>query len=112
MENMGVLPFSNKPQTSNATNTYDDLPLSIGIALSINGFTGLFLNSTPKQMETWSDLMPLMTWQLWLARDVVQDSPWPRQKPMTKLPLGRIANSFAPLLGEDWFTCSSPKTSR
>jgi DDE superfamily endonuclease len=33
--------------------------------------------STPKQMETWSDLMPLMTWQLWLARDVVEDSPLP-----------------------------------
>lgn len=24
--------------------------------------------STPKQCERWSDLMPLITWELWLAR--------------------------------------------
>jgi hypothetical protein len=54
--------------------------------------------STPKQMETWSDLMPLLTWQLWLAREVVEDSPLPWQKTITKLTPGRIANSFASLL--------------
>ena len=26
---------------------------------------------TPEQCERWSDLMPIMTWQLWLARDLV-----------------------------------------
>ena len=26
---------------------------------------------TPEQSERWSDLMPLMSWQLWLARDLV-----------------------------------------
>jgi len=25
--------------------------------------------STPQQCEGWSDLLPLITWQLWLARD-------------------------------------------
>lgn len=65
--------------------------------------------STPKQMETWSDLMPLMTWQLWLARDVVQDSPLPWQKPMTKLTPGRIANSFAPLLARIGSPAPDPK---
>ena len=25
---------------------------------------------TPEQSERWSDLMPLMSWQLWLARDL------------------------------------------
>jgi len=30
---------------------------------------------TPKQSERWSDLMPLMTWELWLARDIVTDNP-------------------------------------
>lgn len=25
--------------------------------------------STPQQRESWSDLLPLMTWQLWLARE-------------------------------------------
>jgi hypothetical protein len=54
--------------------------------------------STPPQMETWSDLMPLLTWQLWLAREVVADSPLPWQKPMTQLSPGRIANAFALLL--------------
>ncbi|MCC5640508.1 hypothetical protein LC593_32710 [Nostoc sp. CHAB 5844] len=31
--------------------------------------------TTPKQCERWSDLMPLMTWELWLARDLVADNP-------------------------------------
>jgi hypothetical protein len=31
--------------------------------------------STPKQCERWSDLMPLMTWELWLARELVADNP-------------------------------------
>jgi len=26
---------------------------------------------TPEQSERWSDLMPLISWQLWLARDLV-----------------------------------------
>ncbi len=30
--------------------------------------------STPQQCERWSDLMPLMTWQLWLAKDIVQEN--------------------------------------
>ena len=29
--------------------------------------------STPEQCERWSDLMPLLTWQLWLAKDVVRE---------------------------------------
>ncbi|MEH2083066.1 MAG: hypothetical protein V7K89_24745 [Nostoc sp.] len=36
--------------------------------------------STPKQCERWSDLMPLITWELWLARDIVADNPIPRAK--------------------------------
>ncbi len=35
---------------------------------------------TPKQCERWSDLMPFMTWELWLARDIVTDNPLPWQK--------------------------------
>nr|WP_246605513.1 hypothetical protein [Sphaerospermopsis torques-reginae] len=27
--------------------------------------------STPQQCDRWSDLMPLITWELWLARDIV-----------------------------------------
>jgi hypothetical protein len=29
---------------------------------------------TPEQSERWSDLMPLMSWQLWLARDLVVEN--------------------------------------
>jgi len=32
--------------------------------------------STPEQSERWSDLLPLMTWQLWLARDFVRPNFW------------------------------------
>ena len=35
---------------------------------------------TPQQCERWSDLMPLMTWELWLARDIVADNPLGRSK--------------------------------
>lgn len=65
--------------------------------------------STPEKMETWSALMPLLTWQLWLARNVVVDSPLPWQKPMTKLTPGRIANSFAPLLATIGSPAPHPK---
>jgi hypothetical protein len=65
--------------------------------------------SSPGQMESWSDLMPLVTWQLWLARNVVEDSPLPWQKPMTKLTPGRIANSFAPLLVRIGSPAPNPK---
>jgi hypothetical protein len=36
--------------------------------------------ATPEQSERWSDLMPLLTWQLWLARPEIQDCPLPWQK--------------------------------
>jgi hypothetical protein len=54
--------------------------------------------STPAQMDSWSALMPLLIWQLWLARNAVQDSPLPWQKTMTKLSPGRVANAFALVL--------------
>jgi hypothetical protein len=41
----------------------------------------------PKAAERWSDLMLLATWPLWLARDLVQDSPLPWQKTLGRLPL-------------------------
>ncbi|MBE8989929.1 NF041680 family putative transposase [Nostoc sp. LEGE 12450] len=50
--------------------------------------------STPKQSERWSDLMPLMTWELWLARDIVTDNPLPWQKSIDNLTPGRVAQSM------------------
>jgi hypothetical protein len=54
--------------------------------------------STPKQCERWSDLMPLISWELWLAREIVCDNPLPWHKPANKLTPGRVAQSFAGVL--------------
>ena len=54
--------------------------------------------STPKQCERWSDLMPMMTWELWLAREIVQDRPLPWQKRLTKLTPGRVAQALPGVL--------------
>jgi hypothetical protein len=42
--------------------------------------------------------MPLLTWQLWLARPHVQDSPLPWQKASPDHSSGRVANAFAQVL--------------
>jgi hypothetical protein len=42
--------------------------------------------------------MPLLTWQLWLARDLVRDFHLPWQKPLTTLTPGRVVQSMFPLL--------------
>ncbi len=54
--------------------------------------------STTKLVERWSDLMPLISWQLWLAREIVKDNPLPWQKFQPKLTPGRVAQGFAALL--------------
>lgn len=42
--------------------------------------------------------MPLITWQLWLARELVKDYHLPRQKPQVNLTPGRVAQSMFGLL--------------
>ena len=42
--------------------------------------------------------MPLLTWQLWLAKDVVREIRLPWQKPLPELTPGRVAQSMLPLL--------------
>jgi len=42
--------------------------------------------------------MPLMSWQLWLAREVVKDHPLPWQKHQVHLTPGRVAQGFAAIL--------------
>jgi hypothetical protein len=54
--------------------------------------------ATPQQCDRWSDLMPLLTWELWLARTVVQDCPLPWQKLQTRLSPGRVCQSLQNLL--------------
>ena len=38
--------------------------------------------------------MPLMTWELWLARDIVTDNPLPWQKSLDKMTHGRVAQAM------------------
>ena len=66
--------------------------------------------STPHQCERWSDLMPNLTWQLWLARELVEDIHLPWQKPQTNLTPGRVAQSIFPLLTEIGSPTLPPKT--
>jgi hypothetical protein len=51
--------------------------------------------STPKQCERWSDLMPLMSWELWLAKEIVTDNPLPWHKCAENLSPGRVAQANA-----------------
>ena len=65
--------------------------------------------STTEQCERWSTLMPLLTWQLWLARDLVRDFHLPWQKPLTNLTPGRVVQSMFPLLVKIGTATSAPK---
>jgi hypothetical protein len=48
--------------------------------------------------ERWSALMPLMTWQLWLARQECVDFPLPWQSFQDTLAPGRVAQAFAVII--------------
>ncbi|WP_375453231.1 NF041680 family putative transposase [uncultured Nostoc sp.] len=65
--------------------------------------------STPKQCERWSDLMPLMTWELWLARDIVADNPLPWQKSLDKMTPGRVAQAMGSIFAVIGTPARSPK---
>jgi hypothetical protein len=65
--------------------------------------------STAKQAERWSDLMPLLSWQLWLAHDLVGDRPLPWQKPQTHLTPGRVAQSMTALFTQLGTPAQVPK---
>ena len=65
--------------------------------------------STPEQCDRWSDLMPLLTWQLWLAREIVIDNPQPLQKSITNLTPGRVAQSMGGVLAAIGTPAQQPK---
>lgn len=65
--------------------------------------------STPEQCERWSDLMPLLTWQLWLAKDVVREIRLPWQKSLPELTPRRVVQSMLPLLIRIGSPAVSPK---
>jgi hypothetical protein len=54
--------------------------------------------TTLQQSERWSDLMPLITWELWLARPFVQDKPLPWQRPQPLPTPGRVCQSMQNIL--------------
>ena len=64
---------------------------------------------TPEQSERWSDLMPLLTWELWLARQVVADKPLPWQKAQTLLTPGRVRQNFGSVLAQIGTPARTPK---
>lgn len=65
--------------------------------------------STPKQCERWSDLMPIMTWELWLARDIVTDNPLPWQKSLDNMTPGRVAQAMGSVFAVIGTPARSPK---
>ena len=74
---------------------------------------------TREQCERWSDLMPLLTWQLWLARDivnvdaerlVVRHRPLPWQKSVTNLTPGRVAQSMGGVFAAIGTPAQPPKS--
>ncbi len=52
----------------------------------------------------------MSVWQLWLAKDLVEESHLPWQSSLKNLTPGRVAQSILPLLIEIGTPASSPKT--
>lgn len=65
--------------------------------------------STTELAERWSELMPLLSWQLWLAREIVEDNPLPWQKQQPYLTPGRVAQGFSAILAVIHTPASQPK---
>ncbi|NJM59711.1 MAG: hypothetical protein HC849_05165 [Oscillatoriales cyanobacterium RU_3_3] len=65
---------------------------------------------TPEQSERWSDLMPLMSWQLWLARDLVAENRLPWQSATIDLTPGRVAQSMLSVLVDIGTPTKPPKS--
>lgn len=65
--------------------------------------------STPERSACWSDLIALLTWQLWLARPIVADQPLPWQKPQPTPPPGRVRQGLAGVLAVIGTPTQAPK---
>ncbi len=64
---------------------------------------------TKEQCDRWSDLMPMMTWELWLAREIMVDNPLPWQKPQLNPTPGRVAQGFGTVIAMIGTPARSPK---
>jgi hypothetical protein len=93
----GICGIKNAPtRASGGGSIYDDLRSTIGIAQAKNRLHWTVPRlSTPPQCDRWSDLMPIVTWQLWLARHLVEQRPLLQAKssdqtyPWTSCPIMR-----------------------
>lgn len=56
--------------------------------------------STPAQCQRWSDLQPLMTWELWLARPIAEDCHLPWQKAQPQQAPGRVCQGWSRILAQ------------
>lgn len=65
--------------------------------------------ATPERGQTWSDLVVLMTWQLFLARGVLEDKPLPWQGAVKKLTPGRACQAWGSLLARIGTPGKEPK---
>ncbi len=67
--------------------------------------------STPQQHERWSDLMPVLTMQLYLARSVMIDHvlPWQKPQPVERRTPGRVCQAMAALIAVIGTPTCAPK---
>lgn len=65
--------------------------------------------STPEQGERWSDLMPLITWELWFARPLGVDKPLPWQKKQAAMSPGRVCQGMNDIFAEIGTPACVPK---
>jgi hypothetical protein len=69
--------------------------------------------ATPKQGEVWSELMGLVSWELWLSKGVVADRPLPWQTPQLvdklKLTPGRVAGGMGGVIARIGTPTGVPK---
>jgi hypothetical protein len=64
---------------------------------------------TPERAEHWSDLLPLVSWELWLARQISADKPQPWQKRQVDLTPGRVAQGIGGVLAVIGTPTRAPK---
>ena len=65
---------------------------------------------TPERCDRWTMLVTLAHWELFLARDVVQDQPLPWQPPQTQLTPERVRQSLAGLFSQIGTPAAPPQT--
>jgi hypothetical protein len=65
--------------------------------------------STPEQGERWSDLMPMITWELWQARPLGVDKPLPWQKKQVEMTPGRVCQGMTDIFATIGTPAQPPK---